>query len=59
VLSCCLPLQALIEKETLTGDEFRAILSEYATIPAENMPENQERASDGVVTSTAIEGGAQ
>lgn len=26
----------LVEKETLTGDEFRAILSEFVEIPAEN-----------------------
>ncbi|PSC67652.1 ATP-dependent zinc metalloprotease FTSH chloroplastic [Micractinium conductrix] len=29
--------EALLEKESLTGDEFRAILSMYATIPQENL----------------------
>ncbi|KAF3795222.1 ATP-dependent zinc metalloprotease [Nymphaea thermarum] len=29
-------VEVLIEKETLTGDEFRAILSEFVEIPAEN-----------------------
>lgn len=29
-------VEALMEKETLTGDEFRAMLSEYTTIPEEN-----------------------
>ncbi|KAK2965347.1 hypothetical protein RJ640_013810 [Escallonia rubra] len=29
-------VEVLIEKETMTGDEFRAILSEFAEIPAEN-----------------------
>jgi cell division protease FtsH len=28
--------ELLIERETLNGDEFRQILSEYATIPEEN-----------------------
>ena len=29
-------VEVLMEKETLTGDEFRAILSEFAEIPVEN-----------------------
>lgn len=29
-------VEVLIEKETLTGDEFRAILSEFVEIPTEN-----------------------
>ncbi|KAK4382664.1 ATP-dependent zinc metalloprotease FTSH 2, chloroplastic [Sesamum angolense] len=29
-------VEVLIEKETMTGDEFRAILSEFVEIPAEN-----------------------
>eukprot|EP00873_Tetraselmis_striata_P011699 jgi/Tetstr1/431963/TSEL_021440.t1 len=29
--------EILIEKETITGDEFREILSKYATIPEENL----------------------
>lgn len=29
-------VEVLLEKETMTGDEFRAILSEYTEIPAEN-----------------------
>jgi len=28
--------EALVEKETLTGDEFRTILAEYTVIPEEN-----------------------
>ncbi|GFR50599.1 hypothetical protein Agub_g12874 [Astrephomene gubernaculifera] len=30
-------VEALLEKETLTGDEFRSMLAEYATIPEENV----------------------
>jgi cell division protease FtsH len=30
-------VEVLIEKETVTGEEFRAILSEYTTIPEENV----------------------
>ncbi|CAI5464264.1 unnamed protein product [Closterium sp. Yama58-4] len=30
-------VEVLVEKETLTGDEFRAILSEFTEIPKENM----------------------
>lgn len=29
-------VEALMDKETLTGDEFRAMLSEFTTIPEEN-----------------------
>lgn len=29
-------VELLVEKETLTGDEFRAILSEFVEIPVEN-----------------------
>ena len=29
-------VEVLLEKETMTGDEFRAILSEFVEIPAEN-----------------------
>lgn len=29
--------EMLLEKETLTGDEFRAILSEYVQIPQEHL----------------------
>lgn len=29
-------VEVLLEKETMTGDEFRAILSEFTEIPAEN-----------------------
>lgn len=29
-------VEVLIEKETMTGDEFRAILSEFVEIPVEN-----------------------
>ena len=30
-------VEILLEKETMTGDEFRAILSEFTEIPAGNM----------------------
>ncbi|EFJ49214.1 hypothetical protein VOLCADRAFT_74350 [Volvox carteri f. nagariensis] len=30
-------VEVLMEKETLTGDEFRAMLAEYTTIPEENI----------------------
>ncbi|KAL4427347.1 hypothetical protein ABPG77_003256 [Micractinium sp. CCAP 211/92] len=30
-------VEVLLEKETMTGDEFRAILSKYATMPQENI----------------------
>lgn len=30
-------VEILIEKETISGDEFRAILSEYTQIPEENL----------------------
>jgi cell division protease FtsH len=30
-------VEVLLEKETITGDEFRSILAEYTTIPAENL----------------------
>ncbi|PNH06516.1 ATP-dependent zinc metalloprotease FTSH 8, chloroplastic [Tetrabaena socialis] len=30
-------VEALMDKETLTGDEFRTMLSEYTTIPEENI----------------------
>lgn len=29
-------VEVLVEKETMTGDEFRAILSEFVEIPTEN-----------------------
>lgn len=29
-------VEVLLEKETMTGDEFRAILSEFVEIPVEN-----------------------
>jgi cell division protease FtsH len=34
-------VEVLLEKETITGDEFRTILSEYTQIPALNQPTNQ------------------
>jgi cell division protease FtsH len=34
-------VEVLLEKETLTGDEFRAILSEYTEIPSSNQPTNK------------------
>jgi cell division protease FtsH len=35
--------EELLEKETLTGDEFRTILAQYATIPEENIKAVQEQ----------------
>ncbi len=40
--------EALLEKETLTGDEFRAMLSQYTTIPEENLRAAQEQAKQPV-----------
>ena len=34
--------EALLEKETLTGDEFRTMLSQYTTIPDENIKAVEE-----------------
>jgi cell division protease FtsH len=34
-------VEVLLEKETITGDEFRTILSEYTQIPTLNQPTNQ------------------
>ena len=31
--------EELVEKETITGDEFRALLATYTTIPKENIPQ--------------------
>jgi len=45
-------VEVLIDKETIDGDEFRAILSKYATIPAENT-EAVEKQKQGVMASTA------
>jgi len=43
--------EELLEKETLTGDEMRSILSQYATIPEENLKaaREQEEAKEAVV----------
>ena len=32
-----MPPQVLVEKETIDGAEFRALLAEYTAIPADNM----------------------
>lgn len=37
-------VEVLLEKETLTGEEFRAILSEYTEIPEENRFESKQAA---------------
>lgn len=37
--------EELLEKETLTGDEFRTMLAKYTTIPEENMRAVQEQAA--------------
>ncbi|KAG1678901.1 hypothetical protein FOA52_003569 [Chlamydomonas sp. UWO 241] len=50
--------EMLIEKETLTGDEFRAVLSTYAVIPDENIVavrEQSGKAMLGVAASTRID----
>lgn len=36
-------VEDLLEKETLTGDEFRTLLSQYTTIPEENLKAVQEQ----------------
>lgn len=41
-------VEVLLEKETMTGDEFRAILSEFVEIPVEN------RVSPAVPTPVAV-----
>lgn len=41
-------VEVLLEKETMTGDEFRAILSEFVEIPVEN------RVSPVVPTPVAV-----
>ncbi|XP_031395060.1 ATP-dependent zinc metalloprotease FTSH 2, chloroplastic [Punica granatum] len=41
-------VEVLLEKETMTGDEFRAILSEFVEIPAEN------RVSPSVPTPVSV-----
>ncbi|KAK9815331.1 hypothetical protein WJX72_001887 [[Myrmecia] bisecta] len=38
-------VEVLLEKETMTGDEFREILSRYTTIPEVNRPEFQMEAA--------------
>ena len=30
-------VEVLLEQESITGDEFRALLSQYAAIPQENL----------------------
>ena len=54
-------VDVLIEKETISGDEFREILSQYTTIPEENMTsvksltlaETRAAAFDGDATTSA------
>ena len=41
-------VEVLLEKETMSGDEFRAILSEFTEIP----PENRVASSTSTSTST-------
>jgi cell division protease FtsH len=36
-------VEDLLEKETLTGDEFRTLLSQYTPIPEENLKAVQEQ----------------
>ena len=38
-------VDVLLEKETITGDEFRALLSQYTTIPEENQKAAQVQAA--------------
>jgi cell division protease FtsH len=49
--------ELLIEKETLGGDEFRKILSEYTTIPAENLEAAKLPEYDDVAVVTAFKAG--
>ena len=37
-------VEVLIEKETISGDDFRAMLSQYVTIPEANVVKPQEAA---------------
>lgn len=37
-------VEVLLEKETLSGEEFRSILSEYTEIPAENRQSDKQAA---------------
>mmetsp|Transcript_2194 Transcript_2194/g.7849 ORF Transcript_2194/g.7849 Transcript_2194/m.7849 type:complete len:700 (+) Transcript_2194:173-2272(+) len=39
-------VEELIEVETMTGDRFREILSEYVTIPEENLPKDAEELAE-------------
>jgi len=36
-------VEDLLEKETLTGDEFRTLLSQYTPIPEENLQAVREQ----------------
>jgi len=46
---------ALLEKETLTGDEFRSMLAQYTTIPAENLQAAQEESAVAALAFKSIE----
>ena len=52
-------VEVLIEKETMTGDEFRTLLSQYTTIPEENLKAAAEQPKPKVAVpaaaATAIE----
>lgn len=47
-------VEVLMEKETLTGDEFRALLSQYTTIPEDNLVAAAAKDSQ-MATASAIE----
>jgi len=47
--------EALLEKETLTGDEFRTMLAKYTTIPAENLQAAQEEKAIAVLACESVE----
>lgn len=43
--------EALVEKETLTGQEFRTMLAQYVTIPEENLAAAQAQAKKVAVAA--------
>ena len=44
-------VELLVERETLTGDEFRSILSEYTEIPEENLPSVSSQVGESAVAA--------
>jgi len=46
--------ELLIEKETLTGDEFRTVLAKYTTIPEENLVAAREQAKPALAAAQRL-----